>query len=426
MSIHFALLAFLVLVAAQGWVLFGLGRRSPVGDEKEYLARSASSDPYAPGLFLRPPGMALVAHLSGSEAKARAALALAGCATAALAATAAWLSAGGLVALLALLWLLLPERLILACHIWPDTLLGLVTAGVILAFSLANPADPPALLLLATLAMLGSLIRVDFACVAPLSAIGLAASGQNLDLLDLLLLLAPTVLALALWTWRNGRRYGRWLYEDTWAFNVMLAAEPAATMPARRDFALEPIVAEVAGRWVDLPVAERTAGARRFLVLLGSRPLRMLARAARRVLAFVGPDTFVRQMVLAPGAAYPELSPAARRLAEPSLRFGFPLLATVCLFGTFLTRSAPPVYLLPIAGTLLGSVLFHLRTRYRVAVMPALAVWAAEVGARSVPLLRERSLGFAALVLALGLGVTWLLGRIEYGREMPHTRTTLR
>ncbi len=415
-----ALVAAVVFtVGLQYWFLYGFGRRKPVGDETEYLERAVAADPYAPEPFLRPPGMAFLARLLRSEPRLRGAMAWVSCLATALVATAAWLSNDSLVALLAVLLFMLPERLIHACHIWPDSLLAAVMAGVVLMLSLPDPTGTLPLAALGALAMLGALIRVDSAALAPLCGIGLAVFGWELDTKDWLLLLAPTILAVTLWAWRNGRRYGRRQYDDTWAFNVMLAGEQAAMAPILRDFAMQPTVEKVARQWRDLPVAERATKARRVLVRMGSKPLQLSVGMARRALTFVGPDTFVRQMLLAEGAAYPELSAAARRRIEPFLRQGFPLLVTACLFGTLLTHSVPPVYALPTAGTLLVGILFHLRTRYRVVVMPVLAVWAADVSARSVPLLQERSIGFVALYGAVGLGVFWLLGRVELGREIP-------
>lgn len=52
----------------------------------------------------------------------------------------------------------------------------------------------------------------------------------------------------------------------------------------------------------------------------------------------------------------------------------------MCLLGSALTLSVPPVYLLPVVGSLNGDVLFHLRTRYRFAVMPAACLLAVACG----------------------------------------------
>jgi len=126
----FVVLAGVLLAATltQVWARLGFGRRVPIGDENEYLARARAEDPFGPVPFLRVPLMTAFARLAGktrTEVRLRNALSFIAVATVMLVAAAGFVVHGpwGAIACV-LLFTLLPDRVILSHHVWPDTLLA--------------------------------------------------------------------------------------------------------------------------------------------------------------------------------------------------------------------------------------------------------------------------------------------------------------
>jgi hypothetical protein len=134
-------------------------------------------------------------------------------------------------------------------------------------------------------------------------------------------------------------------------------------------------------------------------------------------LAYLGPDTFLRQQVFAQGRGYPHLSPPAARRLGLLLRVGFPLVVALCVTASVAVRAWPPAYLLPAAGVAVIGVSFHTRTRYRMAVVPALALWAADVIVEAVTVLRHAAAWWTPVTLVGAATLATLLARIDFGRE---------
>ncbi len=414
-------------LALQLAALRGMGRRRPIGDEHNYLARGEAEDPYAPRLFLRVPVLPWLAAVclrggprqagprQAGERRLRGLMAFAAALTVAVTLAAGGRLGGPAVALLAALLLAAqPERVLLGCHIWPDTLLGLVLAALTAALTL--PGSPAVALLAGGLCALGVLIRIDFLAALPLLLAAWGAGRGALPAADGALLAGPTLAALALLSLGNRRRYGIPLPDTTWAFNAALASsEAGAAGPDRA--AIQPAVAAAAAGWKGLSPSQAI---RRGLAALGCllRSPRLFGRGiAGRLLTLAGPDTFVSQLLLPMDAAYPELGEGARRWWDAGLRLAFPLLVTVVLITSVTGARLPPAYAWPSLALLLPAALFHARTRYRVAAMPALCLVAAEGIAGQAGALADRPLA-AALALGGGAALFWALSRIRCSAEV--------
>jgi hypothetical protein len=207
--------------------------------------------------------------------------------------------------------------------------------------------------------------------------------------------------------------------EDTWAFNLMVAAAGMNRVDSR-EFALEPVIDTVSHQWSGLSHGERQRGGLRALGEICLSPWRFARTVGRRWLATVGPDTFVTQKVLDLPGAYPAIGAGLRRFLILTLRIATPLLVSVALVGLVVSR--PPVaYAIPSAVLLGVAVLFHARTRYRLVVLPTLCLVAAQgvAGAVLTP-------HFGSLILSLGvLALLFvLLLRITCGRELPSAART--
>jgi ABC-type multidrug transport system permease subunit len=356
--------------AVQAWIRFGFGRRDPVGDENEYLARAKSPDPFGPYPFLRVPGMAafvrIVAGRSG-EAGVRTALAAISVATIMLTAGAGLARHGVEGALLcALLLIVVPDRIVLSEHIWPDTLLALLQAALLLlmVWSAEREVAPWLFGLVAALAVL---TRID--AVALL--IGLSVfPALKLSPLALLALWLPAILSLAVLTARNVARYRLWLPDTTALFCLSVRAEEHR----RSDEAPVPLRTLIAATWPGWIGGKNVRPAGVFLRAarsLAKHPWRAVRVAARTIWQMLGADTFAIQVLLgADPLAYPDLRPSIRQALVTALRVSFPVLAAATVASVAANPSGR-AYLLPTLTMFLAACLVA-RTRYRYGLLPGL------------------------------------------------------
>ncbi len=408
-------------LAVQLVALQGMGARRPVGDEQEYLDRGRSEDPHAPRLFLRPPLLPWLARLflnrpeaEAGERRLRRLMAAVSVAAVALTAVAGWRLGGPALALLATFLLAVqPERILFGCHLWPDTLLAAALAA--LAVILTLPAAPAVALAAGVVATAGVLIRIDFLAALPLLVAAWSRSEGSLTALTAASLIAPPLVALAVVSLRNARRYGIPLPDNTWAFNLMVVRSEIL-LGGQHRVGIEGVIADTLVRWRGLSAPEAS---RRGLAMLGEAlrsPWRLAQGIARRLLTVLGPDTFVRQKLLPRGAAYPELGDAPRRRWDAALKAGFPLLVTAALSAAAANGRIPGSYAWPTLGLLAVAVLFHARTRYRVVALPALSLFAAQEILRFQDTFAGR-LPAAALTFAGGLLLFLALLRIRCSAE---------
>jgi len=417
------LLLFSVLVASSMVALaalFGMGRRRPVGDENEYLRRAGDDDPYAPEPFLRMPLLTWLAVRCGKHGSESLRLlsAILGALTVVVTAATGWYLGGPHIAIIgSLLLLLQPERILLGCHIWPDTLVALLVATVSLLLVLPVIADASLLLPLGVVCALGALTRIDFLIVPPTVTASLLSSGRAIDGAGFFILFAPTLLVLSWCTLRNLRRYGIALPDTTWAFNLMVTGSEI-----RRDenlgFAIQPIIDQTLPGWSGATAGERRSRAFQSLTSMLRRPGLFAKSVGRRFLALCGPDTFLRYQVLPPERAYPELNDRLRRLLDLALRIAFPLLLTLVVVGALSRRAPPAAYSWPALSLVAVAVVFFARTRYRLVLLPALSLLAAESLATPAAGLRDLTTTQIALLLSSPLLLVALL-RIRSSGELP-------
>jgi hypothetical protein len=128
-------------------------------------------------------------------------------------------------------------------------------------------------------------------------------------------------------------------------------------------------------------------------------PILYLQALIRRVVASLGPDTFVLQRLLPPrGEAYSTLKGRQLRWLSLWLRWSFPLFTATALWLILTTGTLDP-RLLPAAFLFCALVLIHFRTRYRIALIP----WMALAAADAAETLRAHHLDTWSIVLGLAL-----------------------
>jgi len=276
---------------------------------------------------------------------------------------------GPLAALLiGLLLTLMPGRMVLSHHIWPDIWLGLWLSLVCLI--LVAPGLDPALrsLLGGTLAALAFVTRFDALVLAPLT--GLALSP--LPISHWVLVLAPTTLVFLVLSLRNARRYQMPWPDNTWMFNLMITAaetEHRSTGP----LLVEAVISSVANTWKSQQRHHPGHGldaSRRLL----QRPLRVLWGLLTRLWASLGPDSFVLHRLLPPvGSAYPQIPMRSQRKLAFALRLSFPLFTALIVLAVVLGPASGQQVLWPTLALAVGGLL-HNRTRYRQAWLPGAAL----------------------------------------------------
>lgn len=416
--------AGLVGLTVQFAALFRMGKRRPIGDEWAYLERGRSDDPFAPRLFLLPPVLPLLSRLchlgSGpwkrdlGEGLLRLLMAVVSVLTVVLTAIAGWRLGGPSVALLGgILLAVHPERIVLGCHIWPDTLLA-ATIAALMVFS-TLPEGPYEALLAGALCAVGVMVRIDFLIVPPIFFVAWSEASGPPTVIATAALLSPPVLALFLVSVHNYRRYGIPLPDTTWAFNLLVARSDVRSEGDHR-FEIEHTVQNALETWRDLAPMDAAHSGLRALRDIFRVPLRFGRGIIRRLLILAGPDTFIRQKLLPAEAAYPDLGTRQRRWWENSLVIATPLLVAISLTGAAAECGLPGSFAWPSIGLATVAILFHTRTRYRVAVLPALSLVAAQaiVGLRSQ---LENTLAIA-LFSAAGVALFWTLLRIRYPDDL--------
>ena len=352
-----------------------LGKAVRVGDEKAYVDCGGRPEPYAPDQFLRVPFMAWLstqAHRFSDNPER--ALRSFSSAASQLSIVASMLSAqflGGPLSALALglILTLMPGRIILSHHIWPDIWLGLWLS--LACLTLIHPDLPPDLraLFLGSIAALAFLTRLDALLLAPLSGFALAP----LSAWHWGLILLPTLTAFALLSVHNARRHQIPWPDNTWMFNLMIAA--AETEHDQNEVVLvEEEIFQASTVWKELPYQGHLRSGLASARQLSLRPVRTIRGMVSRFWASLGPDSFVLHRVLPPeGSAYPNIPAGLNRKLVMALTLAFPIFAAATLLTLLISKPAMPVFIWPTLAMAFGG-LIHNRTRYRQAWLPGAAL----------------------------------------------------
>lgn len=375
--------AILILVAAfaQAFARYGFGPRKPIGDENEYIERVGSAEVLAPKPFLRVPAMELMARLAGkrrTEERLRDVMALLSLATTVCVAGAGYLAMGAPGAITAaLIFILWPDRIVLSQHIWPDMLLALCQSLLVLTIAYSLGVTPVSPWLLGAITAAAVMTRIDSIILLPALTIVAAAIYERL-LPALPGLWIPSLALLALYTVRNGWRYGLWLPDTTVLFNVSIMAEEQRR-GAVDALPVEGLVQAVLPRWDNALHRNRLSAFQKDIGAVVRQPEALLRGIVSRVWQMLGPDAFAIEILLHPDrGAYPRLPAWLRRLFMSLLRFGFPILCALAIAGASVNAGAR-LCLVPACASFLAACLGHARTRFRYATLPALS-FAAAVG----------------------------------------------
>ena len=390
----------IVLVLIQFSVHRAMGPAVSIGDEGDYISCGKQADPYLPGVFLRVPLMAWMSkqahrYSSNPERVLRLASGIASLASIMLCMLSAQFLGGVNAALLiGLLLVVMPGRIILSSHIWPDIWLGLWLSLACLILVYPDLPSNLRTLLIGSVAALAFITRFDALLLAPFAGFGLAP----LPFLEWVFILLPTLFVFTFLSIRNARRYRIPWPDTTWMFNVMIAAGETGKNKAHKVH-VEEEVQRVLTVWQPLEYPDRLSAVIASLRNLFARPVRAISGVLVRLWASLGPDSFVLQRLLPPdGLAYPGISEKLNSVLKIVLIVAFPIFTSMTVLALLVVAPSLPVFLWPTLAFATAS-LIHNRTRYRQAWLPGAALML--ITAVSEP-------GFWSVLLSTGSTTKWL------------------
>ena len=355
-------IAFVVgaVISGLGWAF--LAPRILVGDEVEYMGGGPPST-----VWVRVPGQGWLVRMAQHllplphAGGARLVTVLMSLATIVLAVWFVQDQVGPVGAVITAVILLTSlERLILACHLWPDIPMGalLLCAGILIV----SDGSDVSLALIASLAVA---IRIEALALCALASALPVLKGieDGADFVPALICLT----ALAALTGVNRCRYGVWVLDSTASFNFAIARKEAFLTGADVLTLMRDTLNDHRG----LQVQKHRASA-----------LRHSALAIVRLRVILGPESFVSQGLLATNR--PNYK-APRVLLRPPWRewllYGFSTSTGFCLlFAAYV----PLPLLLLLLGASLIYALVQARSRYRMALLPLLAVCCGLGGANAL------------------------------------------
>jgi hypothetical protein len=261
---------------------------------------------------------------------------------------------------------------------------------------------------LGALAAVAFLTRLDALVLCPTILWAWQLSRETIETSHLFGLVLPVVVAFLGCSWQNWKRYRIPFPDTTVLFNLALMGKQF-DHPEPESPRLERLISQTRDLWEGQDERSRLHLARQMVVTWLSHPISALTGILRRLLAFCGPESFISQKLFSQeDGAYPEISPYLRRALQSVLRFGFSLL--LCLAGGLMLINRPfeSYYILPTAGMFVVAFLFHMRTRYRLALLPGLSLLVADRGMNTVSRLTTFT-AQDALVAVLGLALLLLL-----------------
>lgn len=251
------------------------------------------------------------------------------------------------------------ERALLAMHLWPDTALGVLWLAAAILFDQDRADLAPMMAVIGGLA-LG--LRVDGLAISALAIVAgvLAGGGGIAQALPACLITAGFIAVYTAW---NRARSGHWILDSTIGFNLSVFRNDAT------------------GRFDSIGQVMRHVRVARSSGQVAQARLRTPAALLPRILArlrlLLGPETFLSEVVMRENAGgYRQGHALLRNPAlRGVLRWHFPILMALTLFTL---PGQPGARAVMIALPILVFSLLVTRSRYRMALLPMMAVFAAE------------------------------------------------
>ena len=313
----------------------------------------------------------------------------------------------------AALFLLDPQLAAFGHFLWPEALhLALFLAALWL---LTTHADRPPWLLAAGLLLgLALLSKSLLTAFVPVLLLPLFRAGPRRGCLRAALVLVPLALCVAPDVLANGRRHGVYAIADSSRFNLLVGL-----LDRSRRNLVDEVVGEEYGRWKQSApdIAGRDAvldaRLRELVATRGALPL-LRAQLGRQWFRLFHRDSFFTDQL--PGGAIAQLGfgyaappPGVARALRLWSYVLYSLVLLVLWVGIAVAPSGPDlgrVFLAFLAYNLVLLLFLHVKTRYRVPLLPFCDVYVGVAWTRGLPG-SPRARALAALGAAVGLYLAW-------------------
>jgi len=348
-----------------------------VGDETEYMA--AAKGEKSNSVWIRVPFMfwigrcARFAFPDVDDLGFRLSISAVSALTTGMVVTTAYMISGVQAAILVSCFLLLlVERIVLACHIWPDTVLGLwLTAFCILLLITDNPV---ALGIMGILAAIAFLTRFEYLVLSLLGWLLVVFKGVSIGD-STLFLLFPTIVALTLLCLYNRWKYATWWPDTTFIFNIAVSKLESD----KPDLKIEQLMQHTLGHFRQVNSATLSEQYQLIPNKWGG-VVGLFKGVIKRHISLLAQETFLERFFWKNSNPVYQgtIADGMRYFFLPTLRWGFTALCVVCLFVMpLMIAKGEVLWMLPVLCMYISASFFQTRTRYRVAFVPTMVLFAA-------------------------------------------------
>lgn len=283
--------------------------------------------------------------------------------------------------------IILIERAILAIHLWPETLLGLLL--ICFCIFAETISSETSLLCMGIITALAFATRVDYISLLPVGFVLLLFSG-DITAFKLLMLTGPfaiTALALSIF---NGLNYRIWLPDTTLLFNIRVFKNEMNGPNKTVETLMRETSKEFSSGKTDKAKPNWS-------------PINIFYHYARRLKNIIGEEVFISENLLqANKGKYSEISiQGYSKIIKLNLSYFFTFLLFVYLA---IIAFIPLSFTLAIGAMIFAASAIQTRGRYRVALIPAISTGIAlgfnELFSASSYSWNDIGLGFSAVLVA--------------------------
>jgi hypothetical protein len=348
-----------------------------IGDETEYV--NASKGEKSNSVWIRVPLMFWIGRCirfvipNSGDSIFRLSISVISALSAAMVVTAAYMISGIQTAVMVgLFQLVLVERIILACHIWPDTVLGLwLTAFCILLLITDNPI---ALGILGFLAAMAFLTRFEYLILSLLGWLVVIFKGVPIGD-STLFLLVPTLITLTLLSIYNKWKFATWWPDTTFIFNIAVSKLESD----KPNLKIEQLMQHTLSHFRQTNSATLSEQYQLIPNKWGG-VVGLFKGVIKRHISLLSQETFLERFFWKNSNPVYQgtIADSMRYFFLPTLRWGFTALCVVCLFVMpLMIAKGEVLWMLPVLCMYISASFFQTRTRYRVAFVPTMVLFAA-------------------------------------------------
>lgn len=369
----------------------------PQGDEREYIQRGRSENPFLSELFHRVPVLPTVAWIGGRIGRETGALRLTSVASsvlamAATAGAATRISGPVIASIICAILLLVPERAILGNRSWPDVELAAITSLIVLVLTLAPaPIDlQTSAVAIGCLVAIAVLTRVDALALVPAATVTWMIVTSSYSPSHLISIIGIPTAAFTAWWLGSVLALGERWPDTTWRFNLGITAQENVVQMTGEPVVIDDLILRYQGH-APVPDSDRRAP------VWVTYPLSVVSRLR----TMLGPDVFVSAKIIA--SCNCRSFDLSKKILDASLRLTSPLVFAITI--AFMVTGSDEFFplVIPAVSLLAPAILFHARTRFRLPLIYSTFLFLSFLVHGFVVGGETRNESVGALFLAVGL-----------------------